>query len=84
MRRIEFSRDALKTLSRVPANTAKLIQKKIGQYADDPKSLSNNVAKLQNRPGYRLRIGDWRVIFDETSTVLTIEAIAPRGRVYKE
>ena len=43
-----------------------MIRAKIAQYAADPASLANNVRKLQGREGCRLRVGDWRVIFDET------------------
>jgi mRNA interferase RelE/StbE len=60
-----------------------LIRSKIEQYADDPASLANNVLKLQNRPGYRLRIGDWRVIFIESATKVEIVAIRPRGGAYE-
>jgi mRNA interferase RelE/StbE len=82
VKQIAFSRDALKKLTRIPVDTATLIRAKIEQYARDPKSLANNVLKLQNRPGYRLRVGDWRVIFDETKSVVTIRAVRPRGGAY--
>lgn len=82
MKQITFSRDALKALNYLSANTAKRIRSKIEQYVTDPRSLANNVVKLQNRPGYRLRIGDWRVIFDETKTTLNVRAIRPRGGAY--
>lgn len=66
----------------MPANTAATIRAKVDQYARDPKSLSNNVVKLQGREAYRLRVGDWRVIFDDDGVVLTILKIGPRGGVY--
>ena len=66
----------------MPANTAATIKAKIEQYADSPKSLANNVKKLKGREGYRLRIGDWRVIFDDDGRVIWIEEIGPRGGVY--
>ena len=82
MKQIAFSRGAVKTLTRIPANTAKLIRSKIEQYARDPASLSNNVVILQDRPGYRLRVGDWRIIFGETSTLIEVRKIGARGGVY--
>ncbi len=66
----------------MPANTAATIRAKIDQYARDPKSLANNVVKLQGREGYRLRVGDWRVIFGDDGAVLAILHIGPRGGVY--
>jgi len=41
--------------------------------------------KLQGRPGYRLRVGDWRVIYEigKDRVVIIVMKIAPRGEVYK-
>jgi mRNA interferase RelE/StbE len=62
----------------MPANTTRLIRSKIEQYAADPASLANNVLKLQGREGFRLRVGDWRVIFDEDGRILQILQVARR------
>jgi mRNA interferase RelE/StbE len=84
MKQIAYSRDALKTLTRMPANTAKIIRAKIEQYAVEPASLANNVKTLQGMEGHRrLRVGDWRVIFSETGEVIAIIKIAPRGGAYE-
>lgn len=73
---------AIKALRRMPRNTALLIRDKIDQYSTDPASLANSVVKLQGRAGFRLRVGDWRVIFDEDGTVIEILGIGPRGGIY--
>lgn len=84
MKQISYSREAIKTLIKMPANTAKLIQSKIEQYANDPASLTNNVKTLKGGEGLmRLRVGDWRVIFTEDGRVLEIIKIAPRGGAYE-
>jgi mRNA interferase RelE/StbE len=44
--------------------------------------LISDAIKLQDRDGYRLRVGDWRVIFDEDETVLHILQVGPRGGIY--
>ena len=67
----------------MPANAADLDRAKIQQYADDPASLANNVIKLQGRDGFRLRVGDWRVIFQDDGTVVAILEIGPRGSIYE-
>lgn len=82
MRAVTFSMDALRALRRMPANTARTIRSKIDLLAAEPASLANNVVKLQGRDGYRLRVGDWRVIFDDDDRVLAILAIRPRSGVY--
>ncbi len=81
---IAYTRTAVKDLSRIPADRAKLIQAKISQYAAAPTSLANMISRLQGRPGYRLRVGDYRVIFDQDGRVLTILHIGHRGNVYED
>ncbi len=83
MRDITYSRDAVRTLARMPTNTARLIREKIELYAVDPSSLANNVKALRGEPGVlRLRVGDWRVLFTEDGVVVAVIRIAPRGNVY--
>jgi mRNA interferase RelE/StbE len=83
--RIEFSTDALKSLKRMPRNVALRIRGKIDELAIDPRAPNNNVKALVGRPGYRLRVGDWRVIYDlnDTLRILSVERIAPRGGAYQ-
>ena len=84
MKRVTFSRDAIRTLTRMPANTARLIRSKISQYAEQPVSLANNVKALRGEPGvFRLRVGDWRVVFTEDGQVIAILKVAPRGGAYE-
>lgn len=83
MKEIAYSKSASRALLRMPKNDAQRIRRKITQYAADPSSLAANVKKLQGRPGYRMRVGDWRVIFDEDEAVLDIEEIGSRGSIYE-
>ena len=83
MKEITFTKAAAQTLKRMPANEAKRVRSKIEQYARDPASLAANVKKLQGREGFRLRVGDWRVIFDENGDVLAVLQIGPRGSIYE-
>lgn len=81
---IRYTRTAIKALARIPAKTAKTIRAKIQQYAADPASQANNVKKLQGRDGYRLRVGNYRVIFDQDGAVMDILDIGPRGSIYED
>lgn len=92
--KITNSKQADQALGKMPANTEARIIAKIVQYAEDPESLANNVTRMQQAkvddeaPVYRLRVGDWRVIFTldadtaAEATEMFIDRIAPRGKAY--
>ena len=50
----------------------------------DPYAPNNNLTKLQGREAYRLRVGDWRVIYElhDEGLVMVILEVGPRGGVY--
>ena len=78
--KITYARQAVKAIERLDADTKQRIKHSIyGIPLGDIKRLRGH-AEL-----YRLRIGDWRVLFSypDTDTVL-IERISPRGEAYKE
>ena len=73
-----------KALAKLPANWQKRIAAKIEEVAMDPYAPNNNLTKLQGRSGYRLRVGDWRIIYqleDERLVMLVLE-VGPRGGIY--
>lgn len=84
MRSAVNSRDAIRTLSRMPASTARLIRDKIDAFVADPRSLAANVKALKGDEKGRLRlwVGDWRVILSDDGQVVAIIRIAARGRAY--
>jgi mRNA interferase RelE/StbE len=73
-----------KALSRLPVNWQKRIVGKIKEIAADPYARHNNVTKLQGRDGYRLRIGDWRVIYElhDDRFELWVLEVGARGGIY--
>ena len=84
MFRIEYSKQAMKALLKMGRNTAGLIRRKIEQPAAEPHAMPN-VVKLAGRPGYRLRVGDWRIIYEveDDRLIVLVLKIAPRGGAYK-
>jgi mRNA interferase RelE/StbE len=83
--KIVFSRQAIKSLQRIPYSTARQIREKLAQIANDPFARHINAAKLQGRLGYRLRVGEWRVIYEkqQDELVIFVLRIASRGEVYR-
>lgn len=84
MKAVVYSKAALKTLRKIPANTARLITSKINAYAASPSSQANNVRALKGYDGIiRLRVGDWRVLMEDGHVIEVIK-IAPRSRAYMD
>ena len=69
----------------MPRNTANLIRKKLEIIAANPHAAHPNAKKLQGREGYRLRVGDWRVIYEiqNERLVIIVLKVASRGEIYK-
>ena len=85
MYKIILAKRAVKALQKMPQKTAVLIWEKLTQVANDPFAGHLNTTKLQGRPGYRLRVGDWRVIYEikNDELVVLVLKIATRGEVYR-
>ena len=85
MYKIIFAKGAQKALLRLPKNMAVLVRQKLEQLAVDPHAPNTYAMKLQNRSGYRLRIGDWRLIYEiqNDELVILVLKIAQRGEVYR-
>ncbi len=75
---IQYSKQAEKFLKKQDAYTRERIRNAIHNLP------LGDVKKLRGRNGYRLRVGDYRVIFDKNGNILYIERIDNRGQVYKE
>jgi mRNA interferase RelE/StbE len=73
-----YTSDASRALRKLRSQ-AERITVKIERYAETG---VGDVAPLTGRPGSRLRVGDFRVLFQEDATTITVEAVGPRGSVY--
>lgn len=84
MYQIEYSRQSIRSLRRMPANMAMLIRSKIEAVAQDPFG-AQGVKKLAGRDEYRLRVGDWRVLYflDGQRLRVLVTEIGPRGGIYQ-
>jgi mRNA interferase RelE/StbE len=82
MKTVRYLRDAQAALRR-HSNVAARLRKALTDYAADPAAHANNVTLLVGTAAKRIRVGDYRIIFEETETELVVSKIAPRGEVYR-
>lgn len=74
---INYSKQAIKFLKKQDKPTRQRIVNAINLLPE------GDVKKLQGQSGYRLRVGDFRILFDRNGNILFIEKIDNRGQVYK-
>lgn len=76
------AKKVLKSLSRPDRNR---IAEKIRLPGENPDNPELDIKPLQGQSYFRLRVGDWRVIFDRDDDVkiIAIEKVKPRGDAYK-
>jgi mRNA interferase RelE/StbE len=63
-------------------NMARLIMQKLDAYAADSNASANRVTEMRGRPLKRMRVGDFRVLFEETETEIIVVDLGPRGEIY--
>lgn len=81
---LTYTSQALHVLSRMDPVVAKRIRSKLLALALDPMAPNNNVTRLSGIMAYRLRVGDWRVLYTlkhQTLTVVVVK-IGHRREVY--
>ena len=78
-------KDADKALRRMDRPTRQRIAEKIQVLGDNPDDSALDIKPLTGMDRFRLRVGDWRIIFDRQDAikVIAIEKIKPRGEAYK-
>ena len=70
---LSFSKQALKELEKINDPFYTSIKQAVINLAKDPRP--NGYKKLKGRDGYRIRVGNYRVIYDIFDHTLTVEII---------
>ena len=84
MYRVVIRKQAIKALKGMRSPDARRVRAGLNKLARDPGRRDIDVAPLRGWPGFRLRIGGWRVIFErhEEAREIDVLRIGPRGDVY--
>ena len=81
---IQFKRAAIKSISKINEPHYSAILKSINQLSENPRPFGYK--KLTGRDGFRIRIGNYRVIYEIFDSILVIEIVnvGSRGGIYEE
>ena len=81
--RIEFRPAAVRALRKLDPPMAKRLHGAIALLAEDPRPPASR--PLTGRPGYRVRVGDYRVIYtiDDGVLLIVVVTVGHRREVYR-
>ena len=80
--KINIRKSAIKDLRKIDHKNKEKIHLKISELKDFPNVL--NLKKLTNfEPAYRLRVGDYRILFDVSENIIEIGRILHRRESYR-
>ena len=85
MYKLKYRRQARNYLARLPLKIKAVIVNNLHELAANPDSPSLDIDTLKGRTGFRLKVGQYRVIYTRQDDRLIIEVvkIRPRGDIYK-
>lgn len=83
---VTTTKEADKRLAAIPQPQRGYLEKAIDRLTKGPRESGLDVKPLKGRPEWRLRIGQWRVLFlvDRGKITITVVSVATRGDVYKK
>jgi len=75
-----FADGARASMRKLSPDVARRVVGKLERMRND---LAGDVKRLTNfEPAYRLRVGDWRVLFDVTGGTIVVQDVKHRSQVY--
>ena len=83
MYRLDVSHTAHRQIRKLPAPTQERVNAAIARLAENPRP--PGVRKLTAREGYRVRVGDYRILYhvDDEAKMVVIYRVMARGDVYR-
>ena len=83
MPKVEWTEDAIEDLQSLDKPIAKRVLNKISWFSHHFNSVTPEPLSADLAGTFKLRIGDWRVIYTIEDTVILIQAVGHRKDVYK-
>ena len=81
---VTVSKSAKKTLSKLPNEVIKKILDALDELGEDPRPMG--YIQLKGRSGYRIRVGNYRIIYDinDDELLALVVEIGDRKEIYKK
>jgi mRNA interferase RelE/StbE len=81
---VDLARDAKKELVRLPTTVQKRVARVLLSLEEEPFPVG--CKKLKNRDGWRVRVGDYRILYfaDKAARQIVVGVIAHRRDVYRK
>jgi mRNA interferase RelE/StbE len=79
VRQILFTPAATRQWVKLSNDVRRRIDARLSEFAVSGKG---DIKRLKGRAGARLRVGDWRVIFEEDDDVIIVVAVGHRREIY--
>ena len=85
MYRLRYRRQARNYLARLPRKTKTAIVNKLHELAANPDNPDLDIEIRKGRKGFRLRVGQYRVIYtrQDDQFILEVVKVRARGDIYK-
>ena len=83
MRTIVFTPEAAREFEALDSTVKERVEAALDQLALTPLSLRNQIKRLKGQTALRLRVGDWRIIFQLRSDEILVLMIAHRSEAYR-
>lgn len=80
---LNISRRAMKDIARLPDNYPRLVSQHLDSLAQNPRP--SGAKKLTVEPGYSLRVGVYRILYDidDAAQVVTVYRVKHRREAYR-
>ena len=80
MFKIDWDEKAIEQLSKLDSSISSRIAKKVNELKEDP--FSKDIKRLKGEAAFRLRVGDYRIIFEIQGDKLIILKVGHRKNIY--
>lgn len=83
---LQYTKTARKALIKLPPKSQAQIKRKLAELCDDPYSESLDIKPMKGEHYFRLRVGNYRVLYDvqHTRLIILVLDIGHRQHIYKD